>query len=372
MDDARQYALYADVDYSADGSVCSRVRILGCLPPVSVDLCLSSLGTCVSSLSACVASGPDTHPAEASPSFTLDSGASQYFIRDHTTLTPLLAPVPVALADTSSGQAVARSSTTLLCPMVPYGVLRGLHIPSFTRNLVGVGYLQDRGITVTFVGGGRTVVCTDAATGAVLATFTRESRSSLYVLHTERSPVASSVQVAASPQVPVSSPVAVSGQVEVSHQVAASCSGRSLAHPTILWHHRLGHLSLPRLRSMASHSLVSGLPRVFPSLPPSLAPPCTPLFASRLRATPHSSSLCPATAPFQTLDVWGSAPTLGPERERYFLVVVDDYSRYTTVFPLAKKSEVTSTLIRWLLASEGTRGSHVRCLYSDRGGEFCS
>ncbi|CAI7737011.1 unnamed protein product [Closterium sp. NIES-53] len=69
---------------------------------------------------------------------------------------------------------------------------------------------------------------------------------------------------------------------------------------------------------------------------------------------------------------WGPAPTLGPERDRYFLVVVDDYSRYTTVFPLAKKSEVTSTLIRWLLASKGTHGSRVRCLYSDCGGEFRS
>ncbi|CAI7848420.1 unnamed protein product [Closterium sp. NIES-54] len=63
---------------------------------------------------------------------------------------------------------------------------------------------------------------------------------------------------------------------------------------------------------------------------------------------------------------------LGPERERYFLVVVDNYSRYNTVFPLAKKSEVMSTLIRWLLAKEGTRGSRVRCLHSDHGGEFHS
>ncbi|CAI7841580.1 unnamed protein product [Closterium sp. NIES-53] len=299
-------------------------------------------------LGACVASGSDTPPAEASLSFTLDSSASQCFFRDHTALTPLLAPVLVALADPSSGPAIARNSTTLLCPVVPSGVLHGLHIPSFTRNLVGVGYLQDRGITGVLSG--------------------------LYVLHTERFPVASSAQVAASPQVPVPSPVAVSGQVEVSCQVAASCSCWSLAHPTVLWHHRLGHLSLPRLRSMASHNLVSGLPRVFLSLPPSLAPPCTPCVAGHLRATPHSSSLRLATAPFQTLhlDVWGPAPILGPERERYFLVVVDDYSMYTTVFPLAKKSEVNSTLIRWLLAIEGSRGNRVRCLHSDRGGEFCS
>ncbi|CAI6005032.1 unnamed protein product [Closterium sp. NIES-64] len=92
---------------------------------------------------------------------------------------------------------------------------------------------------------------------------------------------------------------------------------------------------------MLSKGLVSGLPRTFPSLPLSLAPPCSPCVAGRLRATPHSSSLRPATAPFETLhlDVWGPAPTQGSGRERYFLVVVDDFSRYTTVFPLAKKSE---------------------------------
>ncbi|CAI6006608.1 unnamed protein product [Closterium sp. NIES-65] len=121
---------------------------------------------------------------------------------------------------------------------------------------------------------------------------------------------------------------------------------------------------------MSSQRLVLGLPRVLPSLPPSLAPPCGPCVEGRLRVTPHSSSLRPATEPFETLhlDVWGPAPHLGPERERYFLVVVDDFSRYTTVFPLAKKSEVTSTLIRWLLTTEDTRGRRVSCLHSDRGG----
>ncbi|CAI5971399.1 unnamed protein product [Closterium sp. NIES-65] len=125
---------------------------------------------------------------------------------------------------------------------------------------------------------------------------------------------------------------------------------------------------------MSSQRLVLGLPRVLPSLPPSLAPPCGPCVKGRLRAAPHSSSLRPATEPFETLhlDVWGPAPRLGPERERYFLVVVDDFSRYTTVFPLAKKSEVTSTLIRWFLTTEDTRGRRVSCLHSDRGGEFRS
>ncbi|CAI7878905.1 unnamed protein product [Closterium sp. NIES-53] len=324
--------------------------------------------------------------AVASLSFTLNSDASQCFFRDHTTLTPLLAPDLVALADPTLGPAVARSSTTLPCLAVPSGFLTGLYIPSLSRNLVGVGYLQDRGITVTFPAHRRTAICTDSSTGAVLATFTRESHLGLFVLHTPPPQVAVSGQVASSPpvaesglvtvslQVAVSGQVAVSRQVAVSSLVAASCSCWSLAHPTVLWHHRLGHPSLPRLRSMANHSLVSGLLRVFLSLPDSLAPPCIPCVAGRLRATPHSSSLRPATDLFHTLhlDVWGLAPMLRPERERYFLVVVDDYSRYTTVFPLAKKSGMTFTLIWWLLATEGTRGSRVRCLHFDRGGEFRS
>ncbi|CAI7833166.1 unnamed protein product [Closterium sp. NIES-53] len=261
---------------------------------------------------------------DTSLSFTLDSGASQCFFRDHTTLTPLLAPVPVALADASSGPTVARSSTTLLCPVVPSGVLRGLHIPLFTRNLVGFGYLQDRGITVTVVGGGRTAVCTHTTTGAILAMFTREPCSGLYILHTEHSPVTSSAQVVASPPVPVSSPVAVSSQYGQSQ----SC-----------------------LRSPARLSVA-----------PSLT--CSTLHSLLRRPPARHSALLPTS--------WGPAPTLEPEREHYFLVVVDDYSRYTKVFFLAKKSEVTFTLIRWLLATEGTRGSRVRCLHFDSGGEFHS
>ncbi|CAI7865314.1 unnamed protein product [Closterium sp. NIES-53] len=249
-------------------------------------------------LGACVASTLGTPQAFASLSFTLDSGASQCFFRDHTTLTPLLALVPVALADPSSGPAVARSSATLPCPVVPSGLLRGLHIPSFTRNFVGVGYLQDRGITVTFVGGGRTAVYTDAVTGRVLATFTRELRSGLYVLHTEHSPVSTSAQ-----RLPVA----------------------------------------PSLACTTVHSL------------------------RRRQSSCHSALLFPSSGHFSLLDT-----PLGPERERYFLVVVDDFPRYTMVFPLAKKSEVKSTLIRWLLATEGTRSCRASCLHSDRGGEFFS
>ncbi|CAI7849107.1 unnamed protein product [Closterium sp. NIES-54] len=79
---------------------------------------------------------PSTAPAEALHTFSLDSGASRCFFRDTTTLTPLPAPVLVRLADPSEGPVVARSSNVLLCPAVLSGSLSGLHLPSFSTNLV--------------------------------------------------------------------------------------------------------------------------------------------------------------------------------------------------------------------------------------------
>ncbi|CAI7770920.1 unnamed protein product [Closterium sp. NIES-54] len=124
------------------------------------------------------------------------------------------------------------------------------------------------------------------------------------------------------------------------------------SHQTLLWHHRLGHPSLPRLRGMHSRLLVSGLPRSLPPLPPSPPPPCLPCVEGRQHAALHSSSFPLTTAPLQTLhmDVWGPARVSGQDRERYFVLVVDDYTRYTTVFPLHSNSEVPDVLIPWIRA----------------------
>ncbi|CAI7895478.1 unnamed protein product, partial [Closterium sp. NIES-54] len=108
---------------------------------------------------------PGTAPAEALHTFTLDSGASRCFFRDITTLTPLPAPVPVRLSDPSGGPVVARSSTVLPCPAVPSGSLSGLHLPSFSTNLVSTAALQDAMVTTTTPGGQRVSICTCSRTG---------------------------------------------------------------------------------------------------------------------------------------------------------------------------------------------------------------
>ncbi|CAI7761420.1 unnamed protein product, partial [Closterium sp. NIES-53] len=130
---------------------------------------------------------------------------------------------------------------------------------------------------------------------------------------------------------------------------------------------------------MASRVLVSGLPRSLPPLPPGPAPTCVPCVEGRQRAAPHSE-FPPIEAPLQTLhiDVWGPAHVRGQGHERYFLLVVDDYSRYTTVFPLRSKGEVTEVLIDWIrvarlqLRERFSSDFPVLRLHFDRGGEFSS
>ncbi|CAI7751970.1 unnamed protein product [Closterium sp. NIES-53] len=201
-----------------------------------------------------------TAPTESLHTFTLDSGASRSFFRDSTTLTPLSRPVAVSLADPSGGPVPAHSSTVLPCPAAPSGLLSGLHLPSFSTNLVSGADLQDAWV---------------AASSLVFAAASRSS--------------------------PVSAP----------------CSCRPLSHETLLWHHRLGH----------------------PSLPP------------RVRGQGH---------------------------ERYFLLVIDDYSRNTTVFPLRSKGEVPEVLIDWIrgarrqLSESFGSDLPVLRLHLDRGGEFSS
>ncbi|CAI7847106.1 unnamed protein product, partial [Closterium sp. NIES-54] len=288
-----------------------------------------------------------TAPTEALHSFTLDSGASCSFFCDSATLTPLSRLVAVSLADAFGGPVLAHSSTVLPCLAAPSGLLSGLHLPSFSTKLVSGADLQDAWVDHFTPGGQRVTLCTCSRQDRHLATFTRRPGSRLYTLNTA-SPLATA-----------------SGQVfSVAYRsspASASCSCRPLSHETLLWHHRLGHPSLPCLPGMASRTLVSGLPRSLPPLPPEPAPTCVPCVEGRQRATPHSSEFPPTEAPLQTLhmDVWGLARVCGQGHEHYFLLVVDDYLRYTIVFPLRSKGEVTEVLIDWI------RGAH-------RGGEFSS
>ncbi|CAI7919791.1 unnamed protein product [Closterium sp. NIES-54] len=266
-----------------------------CVPP-DPGIEAAALGAIESALSG-------TAPVAALHTFTLNSGASRCIFRDSTTVTPLTVPVAISLPDPSGGPVFACSSTVLSCLAVLSGSLSVFHLPSFSTNLVSTAALQDAMVTTTTPGGQRVTI----------STF---------------------------------------GQASASSQVAAPYSCCLLSHQTLLWHHLLGHPSLPRLHGMHSRLLVSGLPRSLPPLPPSPAPPCLPCVEWRQRAALHSSSFPPTTAPLHTLHM---------------------DSRYTTFFRLRNKGEVPDVLIPWIraiylkLRERFRQDLPVLHLHSDRG-----
>ncbi|CAI7895977.1 unnamed protein product [Closterium sp. NIES-53] len=324
--DAILATMYAFAD-SAEGDCYLSV-------PPNPGIAAAALGASASAAPGAGASAlSGTAPTEALHTFTLDSSASRSYFRDTTILTLLSWPVAVSIADPFGGPVLVHSSTVLLCPAAPSGLLSGLHLPSFSTNLVSGADLQDAWVDQFTPGDQRVTHCTCSRMGRHLATFTRRPGSSPYTLTSAPPPVSASGQVAASSQ--------VFAAVSRSSPASAPFLCRPLSHESLLWHHRLGHPSLPRLRGMASRALVSGLPQSLPPLPPGPAPTCVPCIEGRQRAAPHSSSFPPTEALLQTLhmDVWGPARVRGQGHERYFLLVVDDYSRYTTVFPLPSKGE---------------------------------
>ncbi|CAI7757245.1 unnamed protein product [Closterium sp. NIES-53] len=313
-------AMYA-LSFSAEGDC------YWCVPP-DPGIAAAALGASASG------TPPGTAPAEALHTFTLDSGASRCFFRDSTNLTPLPAPVPVTLADPFGGPVVASPSTVLPCPAVPSGSLSGLHLPSFSTNLVSTAALQDAMVTTTIPGGQRVSICTCTRTGRHLAT----SGSHLLLVSPPVAPDSSLAPPPGSPLPATPSWHALPSPCLWSPQVSASPA--ALACPALS--------SLRRGTAARSSSLPSSFP--------------------------------PTNAPLQTLhmDVWGPARVSGQGCERYFLLVVDDYTRYTTVFPLRSKGEVSAVLIPWIrtvrlqLRERFGQDLPVLRLHSDRGGEFSS
>lgn len=61
-----------------------------------------------------------------------------------------------------------------------------------------------------------------------------------------------------------------------------------------------------------------------------------------------------------------------PSKNRYVLTVIDDYSRYTTLYLIKHKSEVEEKIRSFVKEMETQYGKTVRIIRSDNGGEYTS
>ena len=134
----------------------------------------------------------------------------------------------------------------------------------------------------------------------------------------------------------------------------SSCMNKT---PFDIWHARLGHLSDQRL-SVLRHHL---------SLPDCRFPfvaNCSicPLAKERRLSFTFVNDMCSAAFDMIHCDIWGPfhAPThLG---HKYFLSIVDDFTRFTWIHLLKSKSETSLLLQKFITCVETQFGVVVKCL----------
>ena len=102
------------------------------------------------------------------------------------------------------------------------------------------------------------------------------------------------------------------------------------------WHKRLGH---PSLRIVQHLVKKLSLPVVKTKNVSSLCSSCS---INKAHQQPFHTNSLQSHAPLELIynDVWGPAYYIGIDRSRYYLILVDHFTKYMWFYPMAKKSGV--------------------------------
>ena len=140
-----------------------------------------------------------------------------------------------------------------------------------------------------------------------------------------------------------------------------------------LWHRRYLHISIPTLVKLKKANAVNNFDFPLRKLQSKFAcwscneanSPTKPFPKKALkRATcPNALWHSDLAGPFEARSLNGS---------RYWLTVLDDYSRYITLFFLKSKDEAKERLKDFIVQSEKQTGFPVKSIRTDRGLEFCN
>jgi len=91
-----------------------------------------------------------------------------------------------------------------------------------------------------------------------------------------------------------------------------------------------------------------------------------------ISANTHGYTSSISSIPLQLLflDVWGPAPRTSVNNNRFYLSIVDDFSKYTWLYHLESKSVVCPTFLRFKQLVEAYFGTKIIFVQSDKCGEF--
>ena len=132
------------------------------------------------------------------------------------------------------------------------------------------------------------------------------------------------------------------------------------------WHRKLGHLSLENMRRLTELSVGFGLGK-------GKLEACEVCQDAKQTRRPFKNSRARATRPLEIIHsdlVEVEIPTW--DQRRYFVTFLDDFTHYSQVHLLSKKSDTSRAIKEYISAAESKWDLKVHKLRCDNGGEYVS
>ena len=132
-----------------------------------------------------------------------------------------------------------------------------------------------------------------------------------------------------------------------------------------IWHQRLGHISDRILNSVVKSCNIS-----FPFNEKSSF--CNPYQYGKSHSLPFPISDSFTSQPLELIhcDLWGPFPIPSTVGFCFYISFVDNYTRFTHIYPLKQKNEALSTFIQYKNLVENKFEKKNKTLQSYWGGEF--
>ncbi|KAH9659867.1 hypothetical protein KPL70_024018 [Citrus sinensis] len=136
---------------------------------------------------------------------------------------------------------------------------------------------------------------------------------------------------------------------------------------TKLWHLRLGHMSIKGLQELSKQGLL-GEDRIQQL---EFCENC--IFGKSHRSKFNKGEhMSKQVLDYAHTDLWGPAQVPSLSGGRYFMSLIDDYSRKVWIYILKTKDQALEKFKVWKSLVENQSGFKLKCLRTDNGLEFCS
>ena len=206
-------------------------------------------------------------------------------------------------------------------------------IPKLTHNLLSIGQLTELGFYLTFSSTG--VVVQDTQTGQIVRTACKVGKLFELIF----------------PHLP-------------SSHLSASAVPRQSTYSLALWHSRLGHASISSVKQLVSRGLLGSIANK--------SFDCMPCQFGKQTALPFNNIVSHALSSFDLIhsNVWDPSPISTPGGSRYFVIFVDDFSRYTWIYLFKNRYELYQIYHDFTKMIETQFSKPIKVFRSDNAQEY--